>query len=166
MDPTGGPACSLASLPGSQPEPWKARACAHGAPQDNERRKALEGGGILPTSEVAWGLWITPSRQHLRGVGQAANHIRSWLPAGPSCPTPPQEPAFQEWVLPATQVPAAADQSGARRLEECPTRWPARRGSRRLSGYRAMQCTCAPHWPLQSTFSARITQSRIPPGSS
>lgn len=55
---------------------------------------------------VAWGHWISPSLQHLRGVSQAANHIRSWLPAGPNCPTPPEEPAFQDWVLHTTQVQA------------------------------------------------------------
>ena len=95
MAPTGGPAQCLAVMAAGLRQ-WEARACAHWTPEDKERRKALEDGGILPTSVVAWGHWILPSRQHLRGVSQAANHIRSWLPAGPNCPTPPQEPAFQD----------------------------------------------------------------------
>lgn len=89
---------------------------------NTETRKALEAGGILPSSVVAWGHEISPSRQHLRDVSQEANHSRSWLPAGPNCPTPLQEPAFQDWVLHATQVQAAVGQIEAWRLEEHPTR--------------------------------------------
>lgn len=62
------PWCQAASV-----KPWKAEARAHWAHEDKERRKAREGGGVLPTSVVAWGHWISPSRQHLRGVSQAAN---------------------------------------------------------------------------------------------
>lgn len=83
----------------------------------------MGGSGILPTSVVAWGHWISPSLQHLRGASQAANHIRSWLPAGPNCPTPPQEPAFQDWISHTTQVRATADQIEAQRLDRPTQSW-------------------------------------------
>lgn len=88
-----------AVMPGSQPEELESQGpCPLGSRRQREEA-SLEGDGTLPTSVVAWGHWISPSPQHLRSVSQAVNHIRSWLPAGSNCPTPPEEPAFQDWIF-------------------------------------------------------------------
>lgn len=122
MHPTGGLAYSLAMMPGSLSEELESQARAHWAPGDKERRRLREVSGILPASVVAWGHWISPILQHLRGVSQAANHIRSWLPAGPNCPTPPEEPAFQDWILHTTQVHATEGQMEVQHCAEQPTK--------------------------------------------
>ena len=129
----------------ASPKPWKVRDLFHVTPGDKERRKALEGGGILPTSVVAWGLWISPSRQHLRGVSQAANHIRSWLPAGPHCPTPLQEPAFQDWALTLHRYRPLLTEWRHKRLEELPTQGLATHGL--TACCRVRKRICAPHGP-------------------
>jgi hypothetical protein len=104
---------------------------------------------------VAWGHWISPSPQHLRGVSQAANHIRSWLPADPNCPTPLEEPAFQDWILHTTQIQATVDQIEAWRLKEEPTQ--------RLN--RDRQCPSEEQLTVskQRLFFSSIMQRRIPP---
>lgn len=148
----------------ASPKPWKARALVHVTPGDKGKRKALEGGGILPTSVVAWGPWISPSRQHLRGVSQAANHIRSWLPAGPRCPTPLQEPAFQDWLHTLHRYRPLPTESRHKRLEALPTQGLATRGLTVLP--QSQETYLRSTWAVMPrTFFPLLRPRSVPPGS-
>lgn len=104
---------------------------------------------------VAWGHWILPSRQHLRGVSQAANHIRSWLSAGPNCPTPPQEPAFQDYFYKPHRYRPLLTKPGHGALKKVPHQvWAD--GEGRTSCCRAIKCICASRQPLHKEHSSHL----------